>query len=237
MHRNIRTTFGLLLASTVLAGVPSAKAQVYFSDYFNSGASAQWGNQRGDWTVGNGTYYAAAPSNDPLTFSSVPMNLTDFVVDVDINNVADGGIWLRADPQGQNGILLVTGGLGWGVGFRDPLAGSALYWHVVQNGQPGPVLGAVDYLFTPGVSDPHLHVVVQGNTYSVFVNGASAPTTTLYNALFASGQVGLYDFSQQTFDNFTVAAIPEPSTMALALAALGILAGLGGKIRNFPRGS
>jgi hypothetical protein len=191
-----------------------APAQVIFSDNFNAGASPLWGNQSGSWTATGGVYFAQLPSNSPTTYTSLPFLLTDFTADVDINNIQDGGLWLRSSIAGgvRNGVLLVTGG-SFGVG-------TGLYWQIVTNGSFGPKLDEIDGLFTPGVSDAHLRVLVMGDTYAAFVNGSATPATTLTDATFASGNFGLYDFSNQTFDNVVLATpVPEPS--ALLLVGLG----------------
>ena len=169
-----------------------------FSDQFDSGVSGEWGNEVGDWIADNGTYRAQNPSNNPSTYSSLPYDLTNFTLDVDVNNLQDGGIWLRASgPDGEtprNGVLLITGG-GW-------TGGTGLYWHTVTNGSYSGGLAQVNNLFDPGVSNAHLHIVVAGDTYQVYVNGSDTPATTLVTDQFASGRVGLYDNSDvQTFDN------------------------------------
>src|SRR5689334_9743215 len=89
-------------------GVPAA---VIFSDNFNSGASALWGNQSGNWTGSGGVYFAQ--NQGFVNCTAVPFNLTDYSVQLDIKSVADGGIWLRSDGSGNNGVLLITGGDGW----------------------------------------------------------------------------------------------------------------------------
>jgi hypothetical protein len=190
-------------------------AQVIFSDNFNSGASAQWGNELGGWFAAGGVYDAAAPNNSPATYTLLPDILTDFSVTVTINNIKDGGIWLRA-VDNNNAIVLVTGG--------HTGTGTGLYWHEVNGGSVSGPLIEVSGLFVSGASTADITVTVVGNTYSAFVNGSSVPATTLTSTLFSSGKVGLYDFSSQTFDNFSVSAIPEPSVSALgaALAALGV---------------
>src|SRR5262245_40732885 len=195
---------------------------VVFFDNFTSGASPGWGNEVGNWTAVGGVYFAQAPSNSPLTYTSITTSigatLTDFAIDVDINDVRDGGIWLRS-VDNANGILLVTGG--GGSGF------TGLYWHIVTGGNTGAILGLVTNLFTPGVSDPHIRVTVSGNTYSAFVNGSAVAATTLTTSTFSSGRAGLYDFSNQTFDNVTVtvASVPEPTTMSfLTLGLIGVFA-------------
>lgn len=183
-----------------------------FVDTFDSGAAPEWGNEVGNWVAQGGVYFAQAPNNSPLTYSSLPFELVDFSIDVDINKVQDGGIWLRSSGN-DNGVLLVTGGYGG--------TSSGLYWHVVQNGSASSPMGSVDHLFIPGVSDIHLRVVVSGNVYSAYVNASSTPATSISTPAFSSGRVALYDFSNQTFDNVMVTGVPEPaSLMVCVLIAL-----------------
>ncbi len=208
-RRQIAFALGLVL--TTAGGL---QAQLIFSDDFNAGASGQWGNEVGGWSAASGVYDAASPNNSPPTYSSLPYTLTDFSVTVTVNNLTDGGIWLRSSSN-QNGILLITGGHGQ--------TGTGLYWHEVQSGVSSSSLNEVTGLFTSGVSTATITVTVVGNTYSAFVNGSSTPATTLTSTLFASGKVGLYDFSAvQTLDNFSVSAIPEPATYALLLGACAL---------------
>ncbi|MEQ9408839.1 MAG: PEP-CTERM sorting domain-containing protein [Fuerstiella sp.] len=156
--------------------------------------------------------------------------LTDFAVDVDVNDLDDGGIWLRSDYNGGslNGVLLVTGGNG---GTYD-----GLYWHVVTNGSVAAATGFAAQTGLQG-ADVHIRVEVIGNTYSAFLNGSAMAFTTLTDSTFSSGSVGLYDYSPtsgagsprgQTFDNFQVedltTAVPEPSGLALfGLGAFGMI--------------
>jgi hypothetical protein len=192
-------------------GPAHARAGIIFSDNFNTGASPLWGNEVGSWFAAGGVYDSQFPSNNPPTYTGLPFVLSDFSIDVDVNLLQDGGIWLRSAGN-TNGVLLVTGGhLGTGTG---------LYWHVVTNGSFSGILNEVTGLFTPGVSNAHIRVEVSGNSYSAFVNGSATAATTLTTGAFATGRVGLYDFSNQTFDNVVVAvpdvaAVPEPSSLIL----------------------
>ena len=105
----------------------------------------------------------------------------------------------------------MTGGHGWGLGDRGPLAGRALYWHTIQGGVFSGMLNSVEGLFTPEVSDIHLRIEITGNTYSVYLNGVPNPVTTFISPHHSSGRVGLYDYSAQTFDNIVVTADLERS--------------------------
>jgi hypothetical protein len=192
----------------MLAGVVTADAQIIFTNNFDSGASPLWSNLRGAWFTSNGVYAASQPQNLPPNFTGLPFVLQNFAVSMDINQVADGGVWLRSDPAGTNGVLLVTGGNGWGSGVRGGNAGRSLYWHVITaaNYNNPPKLNEVFNVFNPGVDNAHLRIEVIGNLYSVFLNGSTNAITTLVetNDTYSSGIVGLYDFSVQTFDNFVL---------------------------------
>lgn len=204
-----KLTRQLNIAAATILFVTSVHAQTIFTDNFDSGASSQWSNLRGSWTTTGGAYYATAPNNVPPTFTGLPFVLQNFAIDVDIDQVADGGIWLRCGSTGTNGVLLVTGGHGWGSGSRGGNAGRSLYWHVITaaNWNNPAILNEAFNVFTnPGVENVHLRVEVVGNSYSAFINGSTNATTTLIetNNTYSIGHVGLYDFSTQTFDNFAL---------------------------------
>ena len=224
ISRILGGTIFSIVAGTALS-VPAAAA-VLFSDNFDAGASAAWGNEAGSWRTAGGTYDAGVPDNNPITYTGVTTlpGLTDFRVRVNVNEVDDGGIWLRSSFNGGSisGVLLVTGGNN---GNAD-----TLYWHTVVNG----VFSApAATSFLPGLqgSDISLTIDVIGDDYSAFVDGNPVAATTLTTNQFASGGVGLYDFSPisgaaaprgQTFDNFSISTfeISEPLTGAVLLTGL-----------------
>ena len=207
--------------------VAPAKATVVFSDDFNSGVSADWGNERGVWRDTNGVYDASVPNNNPITYSSVTSqtSLTNFRVRVDVNDVDDGGVWLRSSLNAGtiSGVLLVTGGNN---GQAD-----TLYWHTVVNGV---FSGPQQIANIPGLQglDIQLTVDVIGDVYTAFVDGSAIAATSLTTSLFASGSTGLYDFSPisgaaaprgQTFDNFSIETLTVSEPAALGLLAFGLI--------------
>ena len=206
MKTNAVRTCALLLLLPFVASAPVLSQQLFFDD-FEGGADPAWGNEAGSWSAHDGVYDAAFPSNNPGTYSSVTTltGMTDFILELDVDSVDDGGVWLRSEYNGGafNGVLLVTGG---NLGSYD-----GLYWHVIENGAVGPMQGQA---IVPGLqnSDVHLKIVVRGNNYYAYLNSNAAPVTTLTTDAFTTGSIALYDNSvygpeKQTFDNVEVLEI------------------------------
>lgn len=215
-----------LLATLILS---TAATAAVFTDDFNSGPSSFWENNYGDWTADGGVYSATNPSTSPNAASALPWELTDFTIEFDINNVSDGGVWLRSSETtgsiGRNGVLLVT-------------RSNRIYWHVVTDGSNyGSSLNPVNNLFAGSGGNPHLKVEVSGSTYSVYLDDALTPISVFNNLTFMSGQVALYDFSAQSFDNVVltgdgVPAVPVPAAFSFFGPALLGLGGLGYRRRR-----
>jgi hypothetical protein len=87
-RRHLLTAMGIVLA------LPVHAVQV-FTDDFTSGSSPLWGNETGNWAAGGGVYNALNPF--AANFTSVPFTLTDFVIEVDINDV------YHSTPFGRTG--------------------------------------------------------------------------------------------------------------------------------------
>jgi hypothetical protein len=206
----------VVFLAAILLSDARTEAAVLFSDNFNSGASPLWQNQSGAWAANGGVYAATAPNNFPNAYSLLPFNLTNFFVDVDINGVTDGGIWLRSAPVpggavGVKGVLLVLKYIGFS-------GESQIYWHISDGNSYGDAFNLITGAFVPG-SNTHVHVEVSGDAYAAFLNGATNPVTTLTTSTVTAGQAGLYDFSSETFDNFVLqtpgtngATVPSETT-------------------------
>ena len=205
------TTVGVLglLATQAFA---SGGLRDVFTDDFDNGPSPLWGNEIGDWTAQGGVYFAQTPSNNPPTRTFLPLQYRNLDLEVDVNSLRDGGIFLRYNVNGD-GVLLVLGGGGGGAHPPGGPGSDGLYWHTIVNENITGTFGAVTGL---GILDQnvHLRVTVCGDTYSVYLNDADTPATELITGQFSSGRVGLYDFSvqsPQSFDNFFMIWTPATS--------------------------
>ncbi len=179
-------------ATGVISWTPAA-AGLTFADDFEGAASPQWGNENGAWAAASGTYAATQPNNNPITYNTLPFDVADFTLQVDVVNPDDGGIWLRSPRYGDGVLLVLT---------RD----GEMYWHTLTNGEPDRRTEAIQNrvfgVFTRGEGTLHVRVVVRGDTYEAFIGNETTPRTTLTTASFSHGRVGLYQLGGQHFDNF-----------------------------------
>ncbi|MFH1278470.1 MAG: FlgD immunoglobulin-like domain containing protein [Candidatus Eisenbacteria bacterium] len=198
----MRRLVALLVFLSVLS-ITSASAQLLFSDDFEAGARPEWGNEYGAWIASNGVYSASLPNNDPPTYSSVTSlpDLTDFVVEIDILDTRDGGVFLRsrrcANEQIE-GVLFLVGGFGGSY--------HGCYWHIWTCTGSGPPLQTVE---VPGLqgNDIHIRLVVTGDTYTAYLNDDPTPVNSLVTDAYSSGKVALYEFVDQSFDNVTITGV------------------------------
>lgn len=217
--------FAKYLISTGLVCLSSfhASAATIFSDTFDGNADPQWSEDSGTWNVASGVYRAETPSTvGPFRYSSLPFDLTDFSVNMDINGFFNSAIMLRSDFNGgaYNGVMLVTGGLGGG--------GNGIYWHIWQNGSLTGILNPSGNLFA-SQTDFSLRIDVSGDTYSAFVNGSNSAATTLTTSLFSSGEVALVqnnNDSFQSFDNVLISDDMAVATVPLSGTAPFLIFGL-----------
>jgi hypothetical protein len=110
-----------VLAALILVFSRPAIATVLFFDAFTNGVRSEWNNESGQWVANGGVYYPETGFYEH-TSTVGGLSLTDFIVDVDINNVVNAGVWLRYSSS--SGVLLV--------GRQAPE--SDIYWHIIQGG-------------------------------------------------------------------------------------------------------
>ncbi len=192
--RKIRRMALVATLSLAALGAQAPGSQLTFTDSFMPGPSALWNNHDGNWTSSAGQYYAQTPNDSPLTYSGLPFVLTDYTLTV-TTVVGDGGIWLRSKENSPYGsyLLLVLGGANYGQGARGGSAGTSVYFATASKSGINEVPGVL----TPGAPCT-ITVTAKGDTYAVYLNGATTPVTTYVDSSFPYGQVGLYDDQPNT---------------------------------------
>jgi len=173
-----------------------------FFDLFSPDRSDLWQIINGTWTNTKGLFKTTEPGG----YALLPFELTNYVLEADINKITDGGIWVRAvdssgGPASLIGVLLVTGGLGG--------TGEGLYWHVDEGDGFGEVLELNNDLALNG-TNARIRIEADGNTFRAFVDNNPIPATTLVLtpdqfSMFPGGRVGFYDNStMQSFDGLFI---------------------------------
>jgi hypothetical protein len=181
-----------------------------FFDDFEAGPSPLWGNERGAWSAADGVYRATAlQPGGPVSCTTLPWQLTDFTLELDVRKVADHGILLRntyhPDYWYGRGVILTVGGA-----HSDH---TGVYWHVITDAtqQHPSYAGVVKGLFNQG-DDVHVRLVVRGNRFEAYINGSATPNTFLESDAYPVGGVGLYHGATpgESFDNIRLECHPSP---------------------------
>jgi hypothetical protein len=203
-QKRLRTAAQGLILACGLLGAMGCQNVVSFRDEFTTGAAPQWGNERGSWIAGDGVYHARQASGRPLAHTMLPYDVGDGAIELDVNGACDGGIWVHVDAAG-NGLLLVAGG------NSDAEVHNSLYWHTVHNySDDYGEYGVAKHAFEPR-DNIHLRIEMAGDTYKVYLNRANTAISTLVNAQFPHGRLGLYDNAKgQTFGHVQVTGVCVP---------------------------
>lgn len=231
MKRHIKRLIITILSCLFIFGLTNAaKAAVIFSDNFDSGASPEWGNERGNWTTLNGAYFATNPSetSDLYSISSInlPGSLTHYQVDVDIIRTDhDFGVNEPARAREFLGGILLNVSDNQD-GLRFVVHYDAVFWQTRINGVWSIAYNYMDVSKILGVN-PHLTIKVLGDTYEAYINDIFI--SSFQTSQFGPGGVALT--SQHVYDNFVIsdfspAPAPEPSSIVLGLISLAGAVGL-----------
>lgn len=206
-YSNCLLTFclsGVLSNDGKLCSQPQLAEGVIFEDDFEPAASLDWSNPA--WAVVGGAYQRSASSTQ---FSYVNnLQVSDFEIEVDLQSINDVGIMLRtSDNNGLlSGMVLILAG-----------GGGQMYWHELNNGDWGGILGLESGLNLAGAS-ANIRIVAEGDTYSVYLNDSQDPVSVIVNNAFSSGSVGLYSNFQETtlFDNVVVRSLSSQNLEGVA---------------------
>lgn len=159
-----------------------------FCDIFEPAASSLWGAESGVWTTSGGAYTCSATNS----YSSLPFGLKNYSAQLEISPADFGGAWVRlpSSPAGPGLLLYNTGG--------------SLAWHTFNNGNYSAPINPVQNVYTVGASFT-LRIVVNGSSFSAFVDNGATPATQLTSSGFLSpARFALIGGSLQKYDGVCI---------------------------------
>ncbi len=254
---NLRSMTSASLAFLILAaltGARTAEATVIFSDDFTSGTNGGLNGQAPQVRPGTETWRAAGvytkdttagvvnssgSGSANLAYSTFDSNLV-YTLTARVFNNTTGTNWV-----GIGWTTQTTNTNAWNV------AGTGTYWMLWRGdneirffqGTGASGSSGATGVFIPGESNVlDLRVVLDlpANTFSALYKNPSASDWTSYtsgtlNSSLLNGinSVGFTTLTSSAgLQSFELVAVPEPSTLALAAAAIGLVAGLHRVVRR-----
>ncbi|MBE9520378.1 MAG: hypothetical protein IME97_04545, partial [Proteobacteria bacterium] len=168
--------------SIMVSGFESGPS-LLFEDTFEGCRSSLWQESDGDWQVASGAYYTTVFSSANI----LPLQPSDFIVELEVSDIQGGGLWLRLDNG--NGVILQIG---------STTSDDFLYWQAMNTDVLGPALNpSANGVINPDSGDHTIKVIVASGTYQAFVDGKLVTTLTHADIIAAgrtppdNGAVGL----------------------------------------------
>ncbi len=202
------------LCCPIFCAAAQEEGEVLFEDHFDGAQKDQWTQFWGEWTFGgeeNGLSFTTRDASQtiPKIITGLGKGWKNYIIEVDLEGVANGGIVFRSG----NPVPGYDGFDGYFVGYDSAYAffGKDVNgWQSINNG--GAQAVAAQQL--PYKQSMHWKLVVNGNTFTLYVDDMDTPFIQVYDSTFTEGGVGLRGFvtegaSGGAFKNFKVTAIPD----------------------------
>ncbi len=162
-----------------------------FEDKFDGSAKEEYSFYWGDWNFGGEEGGLSATTDDsakdwPKAIVGQDAGWTDYVIDVDLEGIAEGGIIFRS----TNAYEGADGFNGYFIGYDSAymFAGKDVSgWSTLMDDGPlAPAAAQLTYRHTM-----HWRIVVQGNTFTAYVDDMTNPMICVQDDTYAEGGVGL----------------------------------------------
>ena len=181
------------MAPLVLTGlccpVAFAEGETVLYEYDSATASEDWGYYTGNWTFDENGISVENDGNDVwfFAYTGADEGWTDYVVEVDLINVAEGGVIVRCtDPENGvdsfGGYVMAYDSAYAFVGMDDNNSWKTL----PDDGPDAPAAAAMGY-----ASSMHWKIVVRGDTLTWYVDGSTVPSVQVQDSTYSSGGVGV----------------------------------------------
>lgn len=191
-EKTMKKLFTLVLAVLMLAmfavNVSAAEETVLY-EYDPATAGEVWKSFTGNWTYDENGISVQNDGNDVwfYTYMGVTEGWTDYVVELDLINVAEGGVIFRSTNPGPGvdsfgGYIIAYDSAYAFVGMDD----NDCWKTLPDDGPQAPAATAMGY-----ASKMHWKIVVEGNTMTLFVDGSPIPSVQVQDATYTEGGIGL----------------------------------------------
>jgi len=168
-----------------------AQSTILFQDNFDGSKKESWKWFWGDWNFGGEQKGLSVTTDDsvkdwPFIVAGITAGWTDYVIEVELENVPEGGVIFRSTNP-REGVDTFGG---YYIGYDS----SFIFFGRDNNGQwktvpdDGPNAPAAKSL--PYAPKMHWTIVVQGNTFTMFLNRGQRPFIQTRDNTYKSGGVG-----------------------------------------------
>lgn len=201
----------LMIAAFALP-VSADNEETVLYEYDPATASQVWKSYTGNWTYDENGISVTNDGNDVwfYTYMGVTEGWTDYVIEVDLINVAEGGVIFRSTHPGPGvdafgGYIIAYDSAYAYVGMDD----NDCWKTLPDDGPNAPAATAMGY-----ASEMHWKIVVQGNSMTLYVDNSPIPAVQVLDATYTEGGIGLrskvFEGDESGyFANLKVYEIPE----------------------------
>ena len=181
-------------------------------EYDPETAAQEWGHFTGNWTYDENGISVTNDGNDVwfYTYLGVDQGWTDYIIEVDLINVAEGGVIFRSTNPGPGvdafgGYIIAYDSAYAFVGMDDKDCWKTL----PDDGPDAPAASALGYSY-----EQHWKIVVEGNKFTLYINDSPIPFVQVVDSTYTEGGIGLRckvftGDDSGYFQNLKVYEIPE----------------------------
>ncbi len=191
--KHLKKIGALLLTVLLLAGmalsVRAEEGPKLLYEYDPATASEVWSSFTGNWTYDENGISVTNDGNDVwfYTYMGVDKGWTDYVIEVDLVNVAEGGVIFRSTNPGPGvdsfgGYIMAYDSAYAFVGMDD----NDCWKTLPDDGPDAPAASALGY-----ANEQHWKIEVKGNTYTMYVDNVPIPFVQVVDDTYTQGGIGL----------------------------------------------
>ena len=189
MKKLLAILLAICMMTALVIGVSADEEDGILYEYDPATAADVWGHYTGNWTYDENGISVTNDGNDVwfYTYMGVDQGWTDYIVEVDLVNVAEGGVIFRSTNPGPG----VDSFGGYIIAYDSAYAYIGMdandCWKVLpEDGPEAPAASALGYAV-----NQHWKIVVEGNKFTLYVDDSPIPFVQTTDATYTEGGIGL----------------------------------------------